>query len=56
MIYPKDPMMHVQAGNLLMTTGAYIDAAKAYSNANEVVPSKEAYFHRARCHAALSML
>ena len=27
---PKNPMVHIYAGNLLMTTGAYQDAIKAY--------------------------
>ena len=36
MLYPKDPYVHVFAGNLLMTTGAYMDAAKAYINADSV--------------------
>ena len=29
-------MVHVYAGNLLMTTGAYLDAIKAFSNADTV--------------------
>eukprot|EP00350_Pseudokeronopsis_sp_OXSARD2_P006781 CAMPEP_0170566124 /NCGR_PEP_ID=MMETSP0211-20121228/79635_1 /TAXON_ID=311385 /ORGANISM="Pseudokeronopsis sp., Strain OXSARD2" /LENGTH=392 /DNA_ID=CAMNT_0010887207 /DNA_START=2076 /DNA_END=3254 /DNA_ORIENTATION=- len=33
---PKNPMVHVYAGNLLMTTGAYQDAIKAFMNADTV--------------------
>ena len=36
MIDPKNPLVHVYAGNLLMTTGSYDDAAKAFSNADQV--------------------
>lgn len=35
-LYPNNPMVHVYAGNLLMTTGAYLDASKAYINADGV--------------------
>jgi tetratricopeptide (TPR) repeat protein len=41
---PKDPMVHVQAGNLLMTTGAYSDAIKAFENADSVARTKESTF------------
>lgn len=53
---PKNPMVHIYAGNLLMTTGAYMDATKAYSNADVVDFTAEAAFHRARCFAALTKL
>jgi hypothetical protein len=36
MIDPKNPFVHVYAGNLLMTTGSYDDAGKAFSNADSV--------------------
>lgn len=45
---PKNPKVHIYAGNLLMTTGAYSDATKAYLNADVVDPTAEAAFHRAR--------
>ena len=32
----QNPMVHVYAGNLLMTTGAYSDAIKAFNNADTV--------------------
>jgi len=32
----KNPMVHINAGNLLMTTGSYEDAIKAFTNANSV--------------------
>ena len=31
-------MVHAYAGNLLMTTGSYEDAAKAFTNADSVSP------------------
>lgn len=33
---PDDPMVHVHAGNLLMLTGSYEDAIKAFGNANNI--------------------
>ena len=56
MLYPKDPNVHIYAGNLLMTTGAYYDASKAYLNADEVCKTPSAIFHRARCYVALSSI
>lgn len=41
---PKNPMVHVYAGNLLMTTGAYSDAIKAYLNADTVEKTAVAAF------------
>jgi hypothetical protein len=32
-------MVHILAGNLLMTTGAYKDAIKAFENADTVEPT-----------------
>ncbi len=37
-------MVHVYAGNLLMTTGAYHDAIKAFLNADTVSPTAVAAF------------
>jgi hypothetical protein len=39
-----------------MSTGAYLDATKAYANADEIKVTREAAFHRARSFTALSML
>ena len=36
MIEPKNPLVHVYAGNLLMTTGSYEDGFKAFTNADSV--------------------
>jgi tetratricopeptide (TPR) repeat protein len=47
-------MVHVYAGNLLMTTGSYDDATKAFTNANCVQKCSLALYQRARCHIALS--
>ena len=49
-------MVHVYAGNLLMTTGAYQDAIKAYENADTVEPTTISAFQRVRCFCALSEL
>lgn len=49
-------MVHVFAGNLLMTTGAYHDSIKAFMNADTVKPTAVAAFQRARCYCALSDL
>jgi tetratricopeptide (TPR) repeat protein len=54
MIEPKNPIVHVYAGNLLMTTGSYDDAAKAFSNADQVKKCALAIYQRARCNIALS--
>jgi tetratricopeptide (TPR) repeat protein len=49
-------MVHIYAGNLLMTTGAYTDAIKAFDNADTVQLSPFASFQRIRCYCALSNL
>ena len=54
LIEPKNPMVHVYAGNLLMTTGSYDDAAKAFSNADSVRKCPLAIYQRARCNVALA--
>ena len=53
---PKNPMVHVYAGNLLMTTGAYTDAIKAFENADTVEPTSISAFQRVRCFCAISEL
>jgi len=52
----KNPLVHIYAGNLLMTTGAYTDAIKAFDNADTVQPTALASFQRIRCYCALSDL
>jgi tetratricopeptide (TPR) repeat protein len=47
-------MVHVYAGNLLMTTGSYDDATKAFTNADCVTKCSLAIYQRARCQIALS--
>jgi hypothetical protein len=37
-------MVHVQAGKLLMTTGAYTDAIKAFDNADLVEVTAESLY------------
>lgn len=41
-------MMHINAGNLLMTTGSYEDAINAFTNAYEIKPHPLAIYNRAR--------
>lgn len=53
-IEPKNPMVHIYAGNLLMTTGSYEDATKAFTNADNIQKSALALYQRARCHVALN--
>ena len=33
---PKNASVHISAGNLLMTTGSYEDATKAFTNADNI--------------------
>lgn len=47
-------MVHIYAGNLLMTTGSYEDATKAFTNADNIEKSALALYQRARCHVALN--
>lgn len=46
--------MHIYAGNLLMTTGSYEDATKAFTNADNIEQSPLALYQRSRCHVALN--
>jgi len=41
-------MVHLYAGNLLMTTGSYEDAINTYTNAYEIQPLAKAIYQRAR--------
>ena len=43
-IEPKNPMVHIYAGNLLMTTGSYEDATKAFTNADNIQKSSLALY------------
>ena len=51
-----DPLVHVHAGNLLMLTGSFEDATKAFSNANEIKPTALAYLQRSKCRLYLDNL
>ena len=53
-LQPKNPMVHVYAGNLLMTTGSYEDATKAFTNADNIKKSPLALYQRSRCYVALT--
>jgi tetratricopeptide (TPR) repeat protein len=46
--------VHIYAGNLLMTTGSYEDATKAFTNADNIEKSPLALYQRSRCHVALN--
>ena len=54
MLEPKNPSVHIYAGNLLMTTGSYEDATKAFTNADNIKQSPLALYQRSRCHVALN--
>lgn len=49
-------MVHIYAGNLLMTTGSYEDAKKAFTNADNIHKSSLAMYQRARCNVALNSM
>ena len=49
-------MVHIYAGNLLMTTGSYEDATKAFTNADNIHKSSLAMYQRARCNVALNSM
>lgn len=53
-LQPKNPMVHIYAGNLLMTTGSYEDATKAFTNADNIKKSPLALYQRSRCFVALT--
>ena len=55
-IEPKNPMVHIYAGNLLMTTGSYEDATKAFTNADNIHKSSLALYQRGRCNVALNLM
>ena len=54
MLEPKNSSVHIYAGNLLMTTGSYEDATKAFTNADNIQKSPLALYQRSRCHVALN--
>jgi tetratricopeptide (TPR) repeat protein len=47
----EDPIVH--AGNLLMLAGSIEDARKAFTNANSIKPTPEAFIQRAKCFLML---
>ena len=49
----EDPMMHIHAANILMASGAYEQAIKAYTNAYKLGRIPMALYGRAKCHVAL---
>lgn len=48
-----DPIVHVNAGNLLMLVGSIEDAIKAFTNANSIKPTPQAFIQRAKCNILL---
>lgn len=50
---PEDPMMHIHAANILMASGAYEQAIKAYTNAHKIGEIPMALYGRAKCNVAL---
>ena len=53
---PEDGYIHLWAGNLLFNTGAYKDAAKAYSNSESINKSEKLLRLRSRCNLILKEL
>ncbi|CAG9313397.1 unnamed protein product [Blepharisma stoltei] len=53
---PNDPLAHMLAGNLLMSTGSYDDAISAYNNALALKFSCEATYQKAKCYVLLHKL
>lgn len=49
----EDPISHINAGNLLMLAGSIEDASKAYTNANSIQPTAEAFIQRSKCYIIL---
>lgn len=46
----NDPLVHVHAGDLLMLVGSTEDASKAYTNANSIRPTYEAFIQKSKCN------
>lgn len=53
---PEDPVMHVHGGNILVVSGAYEEAKKAYTRAYDLGKLAVALFGRAKCCIALCLL
>jgi tetratricopeptide (TPR) repeat protein len=49
---PSSPDIHIWAGHLLFCIGAYQDAAKAYSNINNIQKNPKVLLERAKCYIA----
>lgn len=47
---PSSPEIHIWAGHLLFYIGAYEDAAKAYSNINNINKNFEVLLYRTKCY------
>lgn len=52
-MHPDDPMMHIHAANILMASGVYQQAIKAYTNAYKIGKIPMALYGRAKCNVAL---
>jgi tetratricopeptide (TPR) repeat protein len=52
----EDPIVHVHAGNLLMLVGSIEDAVKAFTNANSIRPTPQAYIQRGKSYILLEQL
>jgi tetratricopeptide (TPR) repeat protein len=53
---PSDPDIHLWAGNLLFNIGAFEDAVKAYSHANNINKNEKILLIRAKCYMILKEL
>jgi len=52
----NNPNIHLWAGNLLFSTGAYEDAARAYSNSENISKSENLLCLRAKCYIVVKEL
>ncbi len=50
---PSSPDIHIWAGHLLFCIGAYQDAAKAYSNINNIQKNPKVLLERAKCYISI---
>ena len=55
-IKPSEPDIHLWAGNLLFNIGAFDDAIKAYSHANDINKNSDILLLRAKCYMVFKEL
>ena len=53
---PEEPNMHMHAGNILIASGAYEQAIRAFSNAYKLGKSPVSLYQRSKCFLALCQI